>query len=256
MSITYQENDVRRSLVAANWKMNGSLSANKAWVDRVLPGLPAGGVSTLLCAPYVYLPSLAEMIRGSTLMLGAQNVSAEVKGAFTGEISAAMLFDIGVRWCIIGHAERRTLYGETDAVVARKAERCAEAGIRPLLCVGESLHERETGRTLEVVAEQLTAVIDAVGVKALGAVAYEPVWAIGTGKIATPQQAQDVHEVLRGIVAKYDAAVGETLPILYGGSVKPDNAASLFAGKDIDGGLLGGAGLKAEDFLAVVRAKC
>ncbi len=245
---------MRTPLVAANWKMNGSREAADAWLREVLPALSAINSDTLLCAPYVYLPQLADKLMGTKLMLGAQNVSHEKKGAFTGEISASMLFDIGVRWCIIGHSERRSLYGETDAIVAQKALRLTEVGLKPVLCIGETLQERREGHTLDVVLRQLCAVLDVVGAEALGAIAYEPVWAIGTGQVATPDEAQAVHAAVRAALGERNSDVAHRIPVLYGGSVKPENAAAIFAKPDIDGGLLGGAGLLAQDYLAVCRA--
>lgn len=245
---------MRKTLVAANWKMNGSLQANQTWCEGVLPALQTLDAEVLLCAPFVYLPQLVRAAQGTALMIGAENVSSERNGAFTGEISASMLFDIGVQWCIIGHSERRSLYGETDAMVAQKAQRLVEAGLQPVLCVGETLAQRENGETLSVVTQQLEAVLSVIAPSALGAIAYEPVWAIGTGLTATPDAAQAVHKALRDEVAKYDASTAQTLRILYGGSVKPNNAQALFAEHDIDGGLLGGASLTAEDFLAVCQS--
>jgi len=248
---------MRQTLVAGNWKMNGSLKANQQLLDAVKAGVEAGvNAKVVVCPPAVYLAQAAEMLTGSAISWGGQNLSPEKSGAFTGEISADMLLDLSCQYVIVGHSERRALYGETDEVVADKYAAAQAAGLIPILCVGELLEERESGATEAVVARQLDAVLAKSGVAALGAgiVAYEPVWAIGTGKTASPQQAQDVHAFIRGRVSEKDAVVAEKLQILYGGSVKPDNADELFAMPDIDGGLIGGASLEAEGFLAICRA--
>lgn len=248
---------MRQALVAGNWKMNGS----KASIAELLNGIQAGldgaeNAEVAVCAPYIYIPMVAEAINGSGVAFGAQNISTETSGAFTGEISGGMISDFGCKYVIVGHSERRSLYGESDEVVAEKYAVALEAGLTPILCVGELLEEREAGETEAVVARQMAAAIKRNGVAALakGVVAYEPVWAIGTGKTATPEQAQEVHAFIRGLVANEDASVAEGLRILYGGSMKPGNAAELIAQKDIDGGLIGGASLVAEDFLAICRA--
>lgn len=245
----------RRRLVAANWKMNGSLAANAAWIAR-WRGLALPACEVALCAPFVYLENLGKALEGCGISLGAENVSEYEAGAYTGEVSAAMLSDIGCRWVIVGHSERRTLFGETDAVVAAKTRAALAAGLSPIICVGETLEQRESSQTLRVVETQLAAVISVIGAAALArcALAYEPVWAIGTGRSATPEIAQHVHSALREAVARFDPAVARELRILYGGSVKPGNAAALFAQPDIDGGLIGGAALQAEDFHAVCAA--
>lgn len=245
----------RQRLVIANWKMNGSIKANAAWVDGFASkNSPACEVA--VCAPFVYLPQMAELLKGSCVELGAQNVSHLESGAFTGEVSAAMLADIGIQWVIVGHSERRTLYGETNEIVAAKVKAALAHGLKPVICVGESLEQRESSQTLRIVEEQLVAVIREVGIEALKrcAVAYEPVWAIGTGKSATPQEAQAVHRALRELTARFCPETARGLRILYGGSVKPANAAELFAQEDIDGGLIGGAALKSEDFYAICAA--
>ncbi len=200
--------------------------------------------------------SIGRQLRGSNIGLGAQSVCADTIGAFTGEISAAMLLDVGCQYVLVGHSERRSIYKEDDAVVARKFLAAQGQQFVPLLCVGETLEERESGRTLAVINRQLAAVLDVAGVEALGRaiVAYEPVWAIGTGKNATPEQAQDVHAHIRGIVASRDARIAADLRVLYGGSVKAGNAAELFSQPDVDGGLIGGASLKAEEFLKICAA--
>lgn len=248
---------MRQPLVAGNWKMNGSRAGNKVLLDGVKAGIAeVTRAEVALCVPFVYLTEVAEQLQGTPLSWGGQNVSHEQAGAFTGEISAAMLKDVGCTYVIVGHSERRNLYGESDALVAQKFAAARAEGLRPILCVGELLEEREQGITEAVVARQLDAVIELEGVAALAdaVVAYEPVWAIGTGRTASPQQAQDVHAYIRARVAEGDPTVADGLRILYGGSVKGDNAAELFAMADIDGGLIGGASLKAEEFLNICRA--
>lgn len=244
----------RRPLVAANWKMNGSLTANEDWVTSFVPKAADLQCDVVVCAPFVYLCTLGRALAPADL--GAQDVSERSAGAFTGEVSAEMLADVGCRWVIVGHSERRQLHAETDAAVAAKAVRALHAGLRPIVCVGETLAEREAGRTQAVVRAQLAAVLEAVGADALthGALAYEPVWAIGTGRNATPAQAQEVHAALRAQVAERDGAAAAALRILYGGSVKASNARELFGQNDIDGGLIGGASLVASDFLAICAA--
>ena len=248
---------MRQTLVAGNWKMNGSLEVNQQLLEGVKAGVEAGvNAKVVVCPPAVYLSQAADVLAGSDVCWGGQNLCAEKSGAFTGETSADMLLDVKCEYVIVGHSERRALYGETDEVVAGKYAAALAAGLIPILCVGELLEERESGDTEAVVARQLDAVLAKSGVAALaaGIVAYEPVWAIGTGKTASPQQAQDVHAFIRQRVAAQDAGVAEKLQILYGGSVKPDNAVELFAMADIDGGLIGGASLDAEGFLAICRA--
>lgn len=244
----------KKLVIAANWKMNGSLWFGKQWLAAVAPKVDKMPLTALVFAPAPYVFPLGMDAQATALTVGAQNVAREAKGAYTGEISASMLKDIGARWCIIGHSERRTLYGETDADIAQKAAQLAAEGILPMLCVGETAEERDAGRTLEVVISQLDAVLSVIGAEKLGAIAYEPVWAIGTGKVPTPEEAQAVHVALRAHVAKYAAAYAPTLPILYGGSVTPQRAAPYLAQPDINGCLLGGAGLKTADFVAVCEA--
>jgi triosephosphate isomerase len=247
---------MRQRLVAGNWKMNGSLASAGALVSSVVGGVGGLGSEVVICPPFVYLQAVAGLLKGSAVALGAQNVSHESPGAFTGEVAAPMLRDIGCKYVIVGHSERRSLYGESDARVADKFARALAEGLVPILCVGELLEERDAGRTESVVARQLDAVMARVGVAELGrgVIAYEPVWAIGTGRTATPEQAQDVHAFIRGRIAGIDRAVAEGMQILYGGSVKGSNAVGLFAMPDIDGGLIGGASLAAEEFLAICRA--
>jgi len=248
---------MRKPIVLGNWKMNGSLAANQALVEQIIAGMEGlSSVEIGVCPPFVYLPQVHVAVTGSELGLGAQNCSEYTEGAYTGEISVAMLKEVGCRYVILGHSERRALFGEDDAMIVRKVRAALDGGLVPVLCVGETLEERESGRMEEVVARQIGAVLNGVDVALFDriVVAYEPVWAIGTGKTASPQQAQAAHAFIRGLVAERDTSVAERLRIQYGGSVKPDNAAELFAQPDIDGGLIGGASLKAEDFLAICRA--
>jgi triosephosphate isomerase len=233
---------MRERLVAGNWKMHGSRESNRALLDALV----AADVACAVCVPYPYLAQAAERLRGTRVAWGAQTLSEHAQGAFTGEVSAAMLGEFGCRYVLVGHSERRHLFGETDAQVAAKFAAARAAGITPILCVGETLQEREGGRTQEVVARQIDAALARGGIGD-AVVAYEPVWAIGTGRTATPEQAQEVHAFLR-------ARVSAQTRILYGGSVKPDNAAAIFAMPDVDGGLIGGASLVAKDFIAICRA--
>ncbi|MFM1887575.1 MAG: hypothetical protein RL026_2732 [Pseudomonadota bacterium] len=248
---------MRRKIIAGNWKMHGSRAENTALVDAVVAGFKAPeGVECVVCPPFVYLHEVARQLRGTAVQLGAQDVCAEAAGAYTGEVSAAMLKDVGCRYVLVGHSERRAIYKEDDALVARKFEAVLAKGLEPVLCVGETLAEREAGRTFEVIARQLDAVLAVSGVAGLGrgVVAYEPVWAIGTGRTASPEQAQEVHAFIRARIAAQDATIAAALPVLYGGSVKAGNAAELFSRPDVDGGLIGGASLKAEEFLAICDA--
>jgi triosephosphate isomerase len=238
--------------------MNGSLASSRQLVDALVAGVGAGANADLLvCPPYVYLGEVGRWLAGSSVALGAQDLSDRVgTGAFTGEVAGQMLRDVGCAYAIVGHSERRALYGETDAAVATKFRAALEAGLVPILCVGETLAEREGGQTQSVIGRQVAAVLDAAGVAAFGkaVVAYEPVWAIGTGRTASPEQAQEVHAFIRGMIAARDATIAAGLRILYGGSVKGANARNLFAMDDIDGGLVGGASLVATDFLEIYRA--
>ena len=237
--------------------MNGSNAANAELVAGIIAGVPEGeGFSLLVCPPFPYVASIAAQAEGSPVKVGAQNVSEHEKGAFTGEVAPGMLRDVGCDYVIVGHSERRSLYGETSEHVAAKFVAAQAAGMIPILCVGESLEERQAGTTEAVVDEQLDAVLSAAGIAAFekAVIAYEPVWAIGTGMTATPEQAQDVHRHIRARLAAQDAAVAEHVQLLYGGSMKGENAAGLLAQPDIDGGLIGGASLKADDFLAIAQA--
>jgi len=248
---------MRQPLVAGNWKMNGSLDSIKPLVEGIRAGLDAVTTAEMaVCPPFVYVAQVAQMLAGTKVAVGAQDVSDQEAGAFTGEVAPGMLTDIGCKYVIVGHSERRSLYGESDEFTARKFAAARKAGLVPILCVGELLEEREQGITEDVVARQLDAVIDLEGVAALGdaVIAYEPVWAIGTGKTASPQQAQDVHAFIRGKLTALDAGVAEKVQILYGGSMNAGNAADLLAMSDIDGGLIGGASLKPDDFLAIGKA--
>jgi triosephosphate isomerase len=248
---------MRGFLVAGNWKMNGSTASSKELVAGIVAGAPqSDSAKVLICPPFPYLAAVARQISGSRVLLGAQNVSEHESGAFTGEVAPAMLRDIGCEYVIVGHSERRALYGETSFAVAAKFKAALDAGLKPILCVGETLEQRESGGTESVVEVQLGAVIDKVGIAGFksAVVAYEPVWAIGTGVTASPEQAQDVHRHIRGVMAGHDAEVAESIQILYGGSMKGENAAGLLAMLDIDGGLIGGASLKAGDFLAIAEA--
>jgi triosephosphate isomerase (TIM) len=244
---------MRRKLVVGNWKMHGSRPANAELLAALLAAKPYGA-DVAVCVPYVYLSETAATLAGSELRWGAQDCSSHEQGAYTGEISAAMLAECGCRYVIVGHSERRAYHAESDALVAAKAQLALARGVTPIVCVGETLAQRDAGETEAVVKRQLSAVIHQLAHCASEiVVAYEPVWAIGTGLTATPEQAQAVHHVLRG---QLQAATGhaDTMKILYGGSVKADNAATLFAQPDIDGGLIGGAALKSADFIAICRA--
>ena len=248
----------RRPFVAGNWKMNGSRAANSALLKGLREGAAKfAGVEVLVCPPAVYLDSVAQALAGGPIGLGAQTLAeADKAGAYTGEVHGTMLKEMGCTHVIVGHSERRALYGETDAVVAAKFRTAQALGLVPILCLGETLDEREANRTEGVLARQLDAVIALCGVASLAnsVIAYEPVWAIGTGRTASPAQAQDAHAFLRAQIASRDARIAAALRLLYGGSVKADNAATLFAAPDVDGGLIGGASLKAEEFLAICAA--
>jgi triosephosphate isomerase len=248
---------MREFLVAGNWKMNGSNEANEALVSGIVAGVPEGsGFRLLVCPPFPYLSAVAAQVAGSPVKVGAQNVSEHETGAYTGEVAPGMLRDSGCDYVIVGHSERRALYGESSFQVAAKFQAAQGAGIVPILCVGETLEEREAGSTESVVDYQLGAVLDAAGIGAFAnaVIAYEPVWAIGTGMTATPEQAQDVHKHIRAQLAQKDESIAARVQILYGGSMKGENAAGLLAMPDIDGGLIGGASLKANDFLAIAAA--
>ena len=247
----------RTPLIAGNWKMNGSRAESSELVKKLAAGVDGVSAEMLICPPFVYLDSASGWVGSAAISLGSQDIAAEQgAGAFTGEVSGAMLTDMGCRYAIVGHSERRTIYAETDAVVVEKFRAAQAVGLVPILCVGENLDQRESDKTDAIVSGQVNAVIDALGIGVLAdaVIAYEPIWAIGTGKTATPDQAQTVHAMIRGLVAGHDAIIAGSLRILYGGSVKGSNAADLLSQQDIDGGLVGGASLDATDFLAIYGA--
>ena len=246
---------MRRKIVAGNWKLHGTRAFATALVAEIAAS-PVPGVELVILPPLPYIGDLIEDFEGTPLAFGAQDVSSNEQGAYTGEVSASMLVDVGARYGLVGHSERRQYHAESSELVALKFQAAIHAGLCPILCLGEGLEQREAGETEAVIAAQLRPVLDLVGVAAFAraVVAYEPVWAIGTGRTASPEQAQAVHAFIRGEVAARDATIAGSLPILYGGSVKPGNAASLFGPADVDGGLIGGASLVAADFLAIASA--
>ncbi len=246
---------MRRKLVVGNWKMNGSLASNASLLSGVSEGFNGAGATCAVCVPAPYLAQCQAQLAGGPIGWGAQDVSAQAGGAFTGEVSASMLAEFGCQYVIVGHSERRAMHAESSELVAKKALAALDAGLTPIVCVGETLAEREAEQTYVVVRNQLEAVLALVGERvAQIVVAYEPVWAIGTGKTATPAMAQEVHARLRAQIAEKHPVASGTVQILYGGSMKPDNAVELMAQPDIDGGLIGGAALKAADFLAIIGA--
>ena len=248
---------MRQPLVAGNWKLNGNKQSVTGLIEGILGGIQdVKKAEVAVCPPYVYLPQVADMLKDSPVQWGAQNVSEHDSGAFTGEIAVSMLNDFACKYTIIGHSERRSIYGETDDQIVQKFAALKAAGIIPILCVGELLEEREAGKTEEVVGRQVDAVLNVAGIEQFKntVIAYEPVWAIGTGVTATPEQAQEVHAFIRQRLAAKDSDVANGVQILYGGSVKPDNAAELFAKQDIDGGLIGGASLQVDGFLSICYA--
>ncbi len=247
---------MRRRIVAGNWKLHGDRAFAQALIDEVIAAKRPADVEVVVLPPSLYVADLVAEYVVSGIRFGAQDVSANDSGAYTGEISATMLLDVGCRYALVGHSERREYHHEDNQVVAEKFVAAHRAGITPILCVGETLQQRETGQTEWAIQRQLSSVLELAGREALAAsvIAYEPVWAIGTGRTATPAQVQDVHAFIRGEVAAGNATIAGWLPILYGGSVKPANAAELFAQPDVDGGLVGGASLSAKDFLAIICA--
>jgi triosephosphate isomerase len=247
---------MRQKLVAGNWKMNGSLAANKVLIDGIVAGLANASAEVAVCVPAPYLGQVQALIGGANVKLGAQDVSAHAVGAYTGEVAASMLQDFACTYVTVGHSERRAYHAESDDLVAAKALAALSQGLRPIVCVGETLAEREAGQTELVVGRQLDAVLAVLSVEQLAniVVAYEPVWAIGTGKTATPEMAQAVHAALRAKLALKNTQAAAGVRILYGGSMKPENAKDLLSQPDIDGGLIGGAALKAADFLAIIQA--
>ena len=247
---------MRKTIVAGNWKMNASKDSVESLVTDILSGASDVSAEIIVCAPFPYLSQVEVLIEGSNLMLGAQNLNVNASGAFTGEVSAEMIKDFGANHVIVGHSERRSLYGETSEIVAEKAKAAIDSGLTPILCLGESLDQRESGKTESVVSEQLNKVIKMVGIEAFNniIIAYEPVWAIGTGMTATPEQAQAVHKFIRDLLASSSQDIAHKTAILYGGSMNASNAVELISCADIDGGLIGGAALKAEDFLQICKA--
>ena len=248
---------MRKPFVAGNWKMNTCADEAVALARAIADAAPKEGVDLAVCPPFVYLRSVAKALDGAWVALGAQNMYFEPAGAFTGDISGAMLKDVGCRYVILGHSERRHVFGESDELVGKKVIAALAAGLDPILCVGELIEEREAGKTMEVVERQVRAGLAGVGADGIGriTIAYEPVWAIGTGKTATPAQAQEVHAAIRALLATmYNETAAAAMRIQYGGSVKPQNAKELFSQTDIDGGLIGGASLKAESFIAIAEA--
>ncbi len=247
---------MRKSLIMGNWKMNTSREEGVQLAKALAEGLGEVSQEVAVCVPFVYISDIRNALAGSSIAVGAQNVADQASGAYTGEVSAAMLADCGVKYALVGHSERRQYYGDTDQSVAARFCQALKQGVIPVLCVGETLEEREQDKTFQVVDEQLDAVIDAAGIEAFekAVIAYEPVWAIGTGKTATDEQAQEVHKYIRERIAARSASVADKLQILYGGSVKPDNAKALFAMPDIDGGLVGGASLDAKGFLQICHS--
>lgn len=247
---------MRRKLVAGNWKMNGSLAANTLLLTEIKSGLGNATSDVAVCVPSPYFAQCQGLLSGAEIALGAQDVSSHEAGAYTGEVSTSMLQEFDCRYVIVGHSERRAYFAETNELIAQKTVRALNAGLTPIVCVGETLDQREAGQTDSVVAEQLNVVLASIAASDLAkiVVAYEPVWAIGTGKTATPAMAQEVHAMLRKQLQAKNAEAATQVRILYGGSMKPENAKELLAMSDIDGGLIGGAALKAADFLAIVHA--
>jgi triosephosphate isomerase (TIM) len=247
---------MRRKLVAGNWKMNGSLPSNQALLEAIRIGLQTSKCDVAVCPPALYIPQCQAMLAGTDVRWGGQDISTHEAGAFTGEMCAEMLRDFACSYVIVGHSERRTHHVERDEDVAKKVVRALMNGLSPIVCVGETLPEREAGMTAEVVSRQIDAVLAQINAEQTEEiiVAYEPVWAIGTGRTATPEMAQEIHALLRKRLATKSAAAASSVRILYGGSVKPENAKELFSMPDIDGGLIGGASLKANEFLAIIHA--
>lgn len=247
---------MRRSLVVGNWKMNGTLASAETLAKGVIAGLASKHADIAVCVPYVHIPALSVLLKNSGLALGSQNIADKASGAYTGEISAAMLGEFHCQYAIVGHSERRTYYGDTNESVAARFCQAQTQDIIPILCVGETLDQRESDQTFSVIDEQMDAVIAVAGIEAFNAavIAYEPVWAIGTGKTATDDQAQEVHKYIRSYLASKSQSVADKIQILYGGSAKPENAKGLFSMPDIDGGLIGGASLDADSFLKIYNS--
>lgn len=246
----------KKRFVAANWKMNGSLSQNSELLEALIKTVKDAKSDVVVFPPAIYIQQVASIVEGTNIKVGIQNISPEAKGAFTGEISLAMAKEFGCDYVLIGHSERRTLYGETDCDVAKKMKAVVEAGLTPVICVGETLEERESHRTEAVIKAQLTSVIDAIGIEAFkdAVIAYEPVWAIGTGKTATPEEADQVHDFIHCTLKAYDDNISDLVRVVYGGSVNASNVDSLFAKENIDGALVGGASLEAEGFTKIALA--
>jgi triosephosphate isomerase len=246
----------RKTIIAGNWKMNGSRSENSSLINGITSGLGNTRAEVIVCPPSLYINEVATLTSGKSVKVGAQNLNLNQSGAFTGEISGNMIKDCGAEFVIVGHSERRSLYGETSEIVADKTSVALDSGLVPILCIGEELADRENGNTNAVLTNQLQAVFDKIAIEDFNniIIAYEPVWAIGTGKTATPDQAQETHQFIRSLLAQQDEVVANNTTILYGGSMNPTNAKDLLACADIDGGLIGGASLKAEDFLAICAA--
>ena len=247
---------MRQPLIMGNWKMNGSREEGVQLAKALADGLNSVNQEVAVCVPFVYLSDIRTALASSGIALGAQNVADQASGAYTGEVSASMLADCGCKYALVGHSERRSYYGDSNESVAARFCQAQKQNVIPVLCVGETLEERESDRTFQVVDEQLDAVINAAGIEAFAnaVIAYEPVWAIGTGKTASDEQAQEVHQYIRQRIAERSAVIAEKVQILYGGSVKPDNAKALFAMPDIDGGLVGGASLDAKGFLQICHS--
>jgi triosephosphate isomerase (TIM) len=247
---------MRRSLVMGNWKMNGTRSSAESLAKGIVAGLGADIADIAICVPYVFLSDIGQIVNNTRLALGAQNVADKPSGAYTGEVSAAMLKEFACKYALVGHSERRTFYGDTDQSVAARFCQAQEQGVIPVLCIGETLEQRKQEQTFEVITTQLDAVVGMAGIAAFSkaVIAYEPVWAIGTGLTATDEQAQEAHQFIRNYLAAKDQVVAEEIQILYGGSAKPDNAKGLFSMPDIDGGLIGGASLDAESFLKIYHS--
>ncbi|MBU6951998.1 triose-phosphate isomerase [Hahella sp. HN01] len=245
---------MRKKLIAGNWKSNGSLERNADLLDNIVGAKALGSVDVVVCPPFPYLPSVGDAVSGSEVELGAQNCSATEDGAYTGEVSARMCVDVKCSWVILGHSERRVLFAESDDVIACKVKRAIDSGLKPILCIGETLEERESGRAEEVALKQLDAVFLSVQPDESWVVAYEPVWAIGTGKTASPNDAQSMHKALRDNIRKHFPQIADKIRILYGGSVKSSNAKELFSMPDVDGALVGGASLVSEEFVSIIEA--
>jgi triosephosphate isomerase len=250
---------MRRKIIAGNWKMNNDLKETQNLITKLTSGLSGESINceVIICPPFTSLSEAYSLIKDTKIRLGAQNMYSESSGAFTGEVSAEMLKSVGCEYVILGHSERRNIFGESNLVINKKLKKALNSGLKPIFCVGELLEERETGITEKVIANQVVEGLNDITLDEMGKIiiAYEPVWAIGTGKTATPEQAQDVHEFIRGIIKeKYNVSVSENVIIQYGGSVKPDNAKDLLSRKDIDGALVGGACLKADSFIGIITA--